>query len=40
VLITRTDLRSQSLLLATIEHSLYGCFCFSVGVGELLFYGG
>lgn len=39
VLFTRTYLKHQSLLLATIEHALYGCFCFSVGIGIFLLYG-
>lgn len=38
-LFTRTYLKHQSLLLATIEHALYGCFCFSVGIGIFLLYG-
>lgn len=39
VLFTRTYLKHGSLLLATIEHALYGCFCFSVGIGIFLLYG-
>ncbi|XAM00580.1 CPBP family glutamic-type intramembrane protease [Phycisphaeraceae bacterium D3-23] len=38
-LFTRTYLKHQSLLLATIEHALYGSFCFSVGIGIFLLYG-
>ncbi|MFI4859255.1 MAG: CPBP family intramembrane glutamic endopeptidase [Phycisphaerales bacterium JB063] len=38
-LFTRTYLRHGSLLLATIEHALYGSFCFSVGIGIFLLYG-
>ncbi|MEM9415115.1 MAG: CPBP family glutamic-type intramembrane protease [Planctomycetota bacterium] len=40
VLFTRTYLKHQSLLLASIEHALYGSFCFSVGIGIFLLYGG
>lgn len=39
-LFTRTYLRHRSLLLTTIEHSLYGCFCFCVGIGMFLLYRG
>jgi len=39
VLFTRTYLKHGSLLLATIEHALYGGFCFSVGIGIFLLYG-
>ncbi len=40
VLFTRTYLRHRSLLLATLEHALYGCFCFCVGLGMFLLYRG
>lgn len=39
LLFTGTYLKHKSLLLATIEHALYGGFCFSVGIGLFLFYG-
>ncbi len=39
LLFTRTYLKHRSLLLATIEHSLYGLFCFYIGVGVFLLYG-
>lgn len=40
VLFTRTYLKHRSLLLTTVEHSLYGCFCFCVGIGMFLLYRG
>jgi len=39
IVFTRTYLRYQSLLLAGIEHSMYGIFCFYLGIGVFLFYG-
>ena len=39
ILFTRTYLKSRSLLLATIEHALYGLFCFYLGIGVFLLYG-
>lgn len=36
---TRTYLKSRSLLLASIEHALYGLFCFYLGIGVFLVYG-
>lgn len=39
ILFTRTYLRSESLLLAVIEHALYGLLCFSIGIGIYLLYG-
>lgn len=39
IIFTRTYLRSRSLLLATIEHALYGLFCFYIGIGVFLLYG-
>lgn len=39
ILFTRTYLKSRSLLLATIEHAMYGIFCFYLGIGVFLLYG-
>lgn len=39
ILFTRTYLRNDSLLLAVIEHALYGLLCFSIGIGIYLLYG-
>ncbi|MEM6507814.1 MAG: CPBP family intramembrane glutamic endopeptidase [Planctomycetota bacterium] len=39
IIFTRTYLKSRSLLLATIEHAMYGLFCFYIGVGVFLLYG-
>lgn len=39
IIFTRTYLRSRSLLLATIEHAMYGLFCFYLGIGVFLLYG-
>lgn len=39
IIFTRTYLKSRSLLLATIEHALYGLFCFYLGIGVFLLYG-
>jgi len=39
LIFTRTYLKHRSLLLATIEHAMYGLFCFYLGVGVFLLYG-
>lgn len=39
IIFTRTYLKSHSLLLATIEHAMYGIFCFYLGIGVFLLYG-
>ena len=39
LIFTRTYLKSGSLLLATIEHAMYGIFCFYLGIGVFLLYG-
>lgn len=39
VLFARTYQRSGSMLLASIEHALYGCWMFTVGYGLLFLYG-
>lgn len=39
IIFTRTYLKSRSLLLATIEHAMYGLFCFYIGIGVFLLYG-
>lgn len=39
IIFTRTYLKSRSLLLATIEHAMYGLFCFYLGIGVFLLYG-
>ena len=39
LIFTRTYLKSRSLLLATIEHAMYGLFCFFLGIGVFLLYG-
>lgn len=39
IVFTRTYLKSRSLLLATIEHAMYGLFCFYLGIGVFLLYG-
>lgn len=39
LIFTRTYLRSRSLLLATIEHAMYGLLCFYLGIGVFLRYG-
>ncbi len=35
----RTYARCQSLLLATLEHALYGCFVFTIGLGHYFYTG-
>lgn len=40
IIFTRTYLRTDSLLLTVIEHAMYGVFCFYIGVGVFLLYGG
>ena len=39
LIFTRTYLKHRSLLLATIEHAMYGLFCFFLGIGVFLLYG-
>lgn len=39
LIFTRTYLKHRSLLLATIEHAMYGLFCFYLGIGVFLLYG-
>ncbi|WP_437526837.1 CPBP family intramembrane glutamic endopeptidase [Sorangium sp. So ce726] len=39
VLFARTYLRTGSLPLSCLEHALYGCFAFSIGLGEFLYSG-
>ncbi|AUX47447.1 CAAX amino protease [Sorangium cellulosum] len=39
VLFSRTYLRTRSLPLSCLEHALYGCFVFSIGLGEFLYSG-
>ena len=39
LLFTHTYLKHRSLLLAVIEHALYGIFCFFLGIGVFLLYG-
>ncbi len=39
MIFTRTYLKHRSLLLATIEHAMYGLFCFYLGIGVFLLYG-
>ncbi|MFN3166009.1 MAG: CPBP family intramembrane glutamic endopeptidase [Phycisphaeraceae bacterium] len=39
LIFTRTYLKHRSLLLATIEHAMYGLFCFYLGVGVFLLLG-
>lgn len=39
LIFTRTYLKHRSLLLATIEHAMYGIFCFFLGIGVFLLYG-
>ncbi|MGA0163441.1 MAG: CPBP family intramembrane glutamate endopeptidase [Bdellovibrionota bacterium] len=34
-----TYLRSRNFVLSTMEHSLYGCFAFTVGLGSFLYSG-
>lgn len=38
-LFTSTYMRSKSLLLTAMEHALYGCFIFTIGLGRFLFSG-
>jgi membrane protease YdiL (CAAX protease family) len=40
LLFASTYRRSQSTLLVALEHALYGCFVFSVGLGGLFYAGG
>ena len=40
VLFASTYLRSRSTLLAAVEHAIYGCFVFTVGLGGLFYAGG
>ncbi len=35
----RTYQRSESLVAASIEHALYGCFIFTIGLGRFFYYG-
>lgn len=39
IIFTRTYLKSRSLLLATIEHAVYGLFCLYCALGVYLLYG-
>lgn len=39
ILFALTYFRSRSLLLASIEHSLYGCFIFTIGLGRFFYHG-
>ena len=39
LLFTHTYLKHRSLLLATIEHAMYGLYCFYLGIGIFLLYG-
>ena len=39
VLFALTYLRTRSLLMAAIEHGLYGCLIFTVGLGRYFFHG-
>jgi uncharacterized protein len=39
VFFTQTYLKHRSLALATIEHSLYGCFIFTIGLGWYFYHG-
>ena len=39
IVFTRTYLKSRSLLLSSIEHTMYGLFCFYLGIGVFLLYG-
>jgi len=39
LIFTRTYLRTGSLFTTTIEHALYGTFCFYLGIGIFLLYG-
>jgi len=38
-LFMRTYQRSESLVAAPVEHALYGCFLFPIGLGRLFYYG-
>jgi membrane protease YdiL (CAAX protease family) len=40
VLFASSYRRSQSTLLVAVEHAIYGCFVFSVGLGGLFYAGG
>ncbi len=39
VLFTWTHLQHRSLLLSSIEHALYGCWVFTVGLGGYIYHG-
>lgn len=39
VLFMKTYLKSNSTLLSTIEHSLYGNFIFTIGLGHYFYHG-
>ena len=39
IMFARTYQRSDSLLLATLEHALYGCMVFTVGLGQFFYHG-
>jgi len=39
LLFAYTYQRSSSLLLATAEHALYGCFIFTIGIGRFFYHG-
>lgn len=34
-----TYMRSRSLLLTTLEHALYGCYIFTIGLGHFFYHG-
>jgi membrane protease YdiL (CAAX protease family) len=40
VLFARTYARTRSLLVCQIEHALYGCFLFTIGLGHTIYYAG
>lgn len=39
IIFARTYQRTNSLLMPVIEHSLYGCMVFTVGLGQFFFHG-
>lgn len=39
VIFTWTYLRTRSVLLVSLEHALYGCFIFTIGLGEYFYRG-
>jgi len=39
VLIAKTYQDTESLIISSIEHALYGTFIFTIGLGKYFYYG-